>query len=217
MNEFKEVDIFKFKHPFSALVAGPSQAGKTEFIKTLLRFSNQMVEPSPTKIKYCYSMWQDKFIEMEKSIDSIEFHQGIYPIEQLSSENNTLIVLDDLMIESKRTEDVLDMFTRGSHHKNFSVILLTQNLFDKGPCSRTISLNAHYIIMFNNPRDRSQISFLARQMYPRNSKFLEEAYEDATSKPHSYLLIDLKQTTPEDLRVQSNIFPGEERYAYLKY
>ena len=88
-------------------------------------------------------------------------------------------------------------------------------IFNKGPNTRTISLNAHYIIMFKNPRDRSQISFLARQMYPKKSKFLEDAYDDATQNPHSYLIMDLKQSTHEDLRVQTAIFPGENRYAYL--
>jgi hypothetical protein len=118
------------------------------------------------------------------------------------------------MTESGKNE-VLDMFTKGSHHLNFSVILLTQNIFNKGPNTRTISLNAHYIIMFKNPRDRSQISFLARQMYPKRSKFLEDAYDDATQNQHSYLIMDLKHSTHEYLRVQTAIFPGEKRYAYL--
>jgi hypothetical protein len=60
--------------------------------------------------------------------------------------------------------------------------------------------------MFKNPRDRSQISFLARQMYPKQSKFLEEAYLDATNIPHGYLFIDLKQTTPNELRILTNVF-----------
>jgi hypothetical protein len=85
-------------------------------------------------------------------------------------------------------------------------MVLTQNIFNKGKHSRTISLNSHYLVLFKNPRDATQISFLARQMYPKNSKFLEEAYFDATKDPYEYLLIDLKQTTPNEYRVQSNIF-----------
>jgi hypothetical protein len=69
----------------------------------------------------------------------------------------------------------MDMFTRGSHHQNFGVILLTQNLFQKGPHTRTISLNSHFIVTFNNPRDKSQIYHLARQMYPTSSLFLVDA------------------------------------------
>jgi hypothetical protein len=53
-------------------------------------------------------------------------------------------------------------------------------------------------------------------MYPKNSKFLEEAYHDATNEPYGYLLIDLKQATPNEFRVQSNIFSKERHYFYLK-
>ena len=48
---------------------------------------------------------------------------------------------------------------------------------------RTISLNAHYLILFKNPRDASQINHLAKQMYPTKSKFMVEAYRDATLPP----------------------------------
>jgi hypothetical protein len=69
--------------------------------------------------------------------------------------------------------------------------------------------------MFNNPRDKSQIYHLARQMYPTNSLFLVDAYTEVTKEPHSYLMLDLKQKTPENLRVQTNIFPEETRYCFV--
>ena len=40
---------------------------------------------------------------------------------------------------------------------------------------------------------------LAHQMGER--KVLEEAYADATKKPHGYLLIDLNQATPDLFRL----------------
>ena len=77
-------------------------------------------------------------------------------------------------------------------------------------------MNAHYIVVFKNPRDRSQIQHFARQLYPDNSKFIQEAYNDATNVPHGYLLIDLKQETPEYCRVRSCIFPDDEiNYVYV--
>lgn len=79
-----------------------------------------------------------------------------------------------------------------------------------------MSLNAHYMILFKNPRDASQISHLAKQMYPGKTKYVQEAYADATSKPYGYLFIDLKQDTPEYGRLRTNILPGETQYVYLK-
>ena len=37
--------------------------------------------------------------------------------------------------------------------------------------------------------------------------FVQEAYQDATTKPHGYLVADLKQSTPEILRYRTKIFP----------
>lgn len=110
----------------------------------------------------------------------------------------------------------MDLFTKGSHHKNLSVIFITQNVFHQGRGQRDISLNSNYIVIFKNPRDRAQIQQLARQVYPENPKFLQEAYHDATSRPHGYLLLDLKQSTPEEYRVRSCIFPEDpKQFGYV--
>jgi hypothetical protein len=79
-----------------------------------------------------------------------------------------------------------------------------------------MSLNSHYIVMFKNPRDAHQISILGRQMHPGKSRFLVEAFKDATAKPYGYLLIDLKPDTDEKYRIRTNIFPDDARhYVYV--
>jgi hypothetical protein len=79
-----------------------------------------------------------------------------------------------------------------------------------------MSLNAHYIVLFKNPRDANQVSVLARQMYPGKSKFMLEAFKDATEKPYGYLLIDFKPETDEKLRVRTNIFTSDSKhYVYV--
>jgi len=84
---------------------------------------------------------------------------------------------------------------------------MTQNVFDENKFARTISLNAHYLILFKNPGDANQFAVLSRQMYPDSWGFAVQAYRDATSSPFSYLLVDL-QTDLEDkrCRFQTNIF-----------
>ena len=72
--------------------------------------------------------------------------------------------MDDLMTN---TDDrVVDIFTKISHHRNLSVVYLTQNLFYKNKQTRTLSLNSHYIVLFKNAGDATQVANLARQMYP---------------------------------------------------
>jgi len=69
----------------------------------------------------------------------------------------------------------MDLFTKGNHHKNLSVIFILQNLFHQGRGQCDISLNTNYIV-FKNPRDRAQIRHLVCQVYPDDPKFLKEAY-----------------------------------------
>ena len=98
------------------------------------------------------------------------------------------------------------MFTKEAHHKPCFIIFIMQNLFPSGKEARTRSLNTHYYVIFKNPRDKSQLEFLARQILPRNSKALIEVFEAATEKPHSYLFLDLTQECPDQYRFRSNLF-----------
>lgn len=202
-----------WKAPFCAVLAGPSGCGKSVWVKKFLKYIDQMVDVTFTRKIVYYGEWQNGYLEYGTDI---EFREGLPQSSDFTGDvNPKLIIIDDLMREGSNNS-VADLFTKGSHHKNLSIIFLSQNLFHQGPSSRDISLNAHYMVIFKNPRDRAQIQHMARQIYPENSKFLQEAYYDATSTPHGYLLLDLKQSTPESCRVRSNIFPDDvHNYVYV--
>jgi hypothetical protein len=120
----------------------------------------------------------------------------------------TLVILDDLLYTAY-SEHVSDQFTRGSHHRNISVFLITQNLFHKAHHGSDISLNAKYIVALKNLRDKVQFAYLARQVYPEDSRGLYEAYLDATKDPHGYIVLDLTQDSDDLLRFRTKIFPDE--------
>ena len=215
MNNNYDSKFLKLRHPFTFCCVGPTGCGKTVFIKKLLKNVNTMFDPIPEKIIYVYSIWQNIYTEILQEKPSIEFIQENIDIESLDSDKINLLVLDDLMEETKNSQDVSKIFTKASHHRNISVILITQNLFVQGKQTRTISLNTHYMSIFKNPRDKAQFSFLARQMFPGNSKFLSESYEDATKTPHGFIFLDIKQDTPDCLRVRANIL-DKESIVYVK-
>jgi hypothetical protein len=76
-----------------------------------------------------------------------------------------------------------------------------------------MNLNIHYLVLFKNHRDAYQVSVLVRQTYPGRSKFVVEAYKDATKNPYGYLLIDLRPETDE---WYGDIFSDDDRqYAYV--
>ena len=92
---------------------------------------------------------------------------------------------------------------------------LTQNLFYGSKQNRTLSLNTHYMIVFKNARDATQVAILAKQMYPGKSKFMLEAFQDATSVPYGYLLIDTRADLEDRYRLRTKIFPGEQQTVYV--
>ena len=194
-----------FRHPFTCVVAGPTGCGKSTWVKKLVEDRKEMIYPCVDKVFWHYGEDQQMFRTVQKDVT---FVQGLPDKEILGRKNqNVLLIIDDLMREVN--ENIVDLFTKGSHHQNISVILLVQNIFDKNKFSRTISLNSQYIVFFKNPRDMSQVVHLAKQMFPRNVQHMQLAYKEATTRPHGYLLIDLKQSTPDRIRLRSNIFESE--------
>lgn len=200
-----------WKHPFSAIVAGPSGSGKSHFVSRFIKNITKMCDTPFARINWHYGSGGGGGDSNNSNINHIE---GLPNLEDFDGNEPILVIIDDMMREAD--DRVVDLFTKGCHHRNISVFFITQNLFHQGRGQRDISLNAHYIVCFKNPRDRVQIRYLARQIYPDSPKFIEESYTDATKDPHGYLLIDLKQSTPEDIRIRSCIFPDDDKnYVYL--
>ena len=200
----------RWKHPFTCIVAGPTGCGKTTFVARLLRNAPSMINPAPEHVTWYYGEWQSAYENLD--IPNVRLEQGLPTVFDTGKRN--VVVLDDLMAETDGR--VTDLFTKKSHHSNTSVIYLVQNLFPKHKESRTISLNAQYMVVFKNPRDASQVTHLAKQMYPGCVKFVQDAFKDATSVPYVYLLVDLKQDTPEDMRLRIIILPDDTvQYVYV--
>ena len=166
----------------------------------------KMIEPLPQKIVYIYAFPSPLFSQLSELYD-IEFRkdipENIADEEFIDKNKPSLIILDDQL--TLINEDVLNLFIRGTHHLNRSCILTVQNFFFQNPSMRTISLNAHYLVLFKQPRDISQIETLGRQMHPRQAKLFLSAYQYAVQRHFGYLLIDLKSTTDDRLRLRSNL------------
>lgn len=205
---------FSFVHPSCIQLAGPSGAGKTTFLVRAL--TRGLFFPTPTRIVWIYGESQGAHTELDELsakgiIPAIDYRQDdtdyVALRESFDASETNLLVLDDQMNEGKsKASDFSNLFTKGSHHRNVTVVYLVQNVFEKGGSSRTVSLNAHYIVLFKNPRDSTQAKVLGRQMLPHYSRFLSEAYDDATTDGYSYLVIDYRQETPKVLRVLANVF-----------
>lgn len=200
-------------------IAGPTQVGKTQFTYKILKSIKTMFSPIvPERILYCYGVHQPLYDEMKKFIPNITFKEGLPTSEDIDrltfQVESSLLLVDDLMCQIVNNPYIEKLFTQGAHHRSMSIIYITQNVFAKGKCARTIALNTHYLILFPNLRDSAQIHYLGRQLYPRSPNLLIDAFTDATKEPYSYLLIDMHPRSDNMYRLRTNIFSEDAVIIY---
>jgi DNA replication protein DnaC len=138
-------DNLRFKYHFSWLLSGPSGSGKSSFcIRILQNHKVLCIELNFSGgIIWCYREssaipigswpWRNKFVLTKESQQTLK--QWGKPC---------LIILDDLLYDAN-SKDVCELLTKGSHHRNISVIHITQIVFHQGKYCRDISLNAKYV------------------------------------------------------------------------
>ena len=201
----ESIQSLLFHHPCNIFISGPSGSGKTLFVQRLIDFKDDLFDKPPQKVIFCYKEWQHTYTVMQEKFDFIKFIDGI-PDDENEIVTDVkiphLVVFDDMLGE-KDEEKIKLWFTRKGHHRNASVVYITQNMFQQTKSSRTISLNAMYMILFRNERDALQIKTLAAQM---QSPHLIAAYQDATQVNHGYLLVDFHARTKKAFKLRTDIF-----------
>ena len=155
----KEAVPLPFEAVSTACVSGAS--GKTTWLFRLLRNKNVTFSEPVNKILYCYGIYQDTFDSMKREVEGIEFLEGILSlakVEHLADGMHNLVILDDISERVVKDPDMERLFVQGVHHSNLSMFFVSQNCFRQGTCTRTITLNTHYTVLFTNIRDGQQIS-----------------------------------------------------------
>lgn len=132
-----------------------------------------------------------------------ELKQILYPHKQ----NGSFLLLDDSM--HLINNDISRLFTEGVHHWQTNICFVSQSLFIQNDNYRTMSLNASYIILMRNIRDKRQIHTLARQYVPHRPSFLVESFTQATSSPFSYLVLDCRNDSCDLTRIRTRVFPDQ--------
>ena len=106
---------------------------------------SSLIQPLPERIIWCFGQWHPLYDNIRKKIQKIDFVNGIP--DHLNDQHyinvgkgNTL-AFDDLMTDAKCDQRIADQFTKGSHHRNISIVYLTQNLFPEGKACRNITVH----------------------------------------------------------------------------
>lgn len=215
--EVEYISSFTFCSPCVIQIVGPSMTGKSTIVRKLIEYKDSLFEIRPTKVLYCYGVWDKKFDEMK----NINFIKGIpNDLEHINSEyfqdssNHLLIVFDDLMDEIVKSSEMERLFVRGVHHCNISVIYVSHNLYYQGRFSRTISLNLQYLILLRGNKDTRQLHLLGGRLGLK--KEISYAMKDIESAKYSYILIDCHPKNEHYMKVITGIFPGDIKIGYIQ-
>ena len=206
-----ELPPFTFVHPANIILAGPTGAGKTHFLVRELERGTFF--PKPTRIVWVYGESQGDHetlneLTRQGRIPKVTFmkNETNYAdiVEDFDKREVNLLVLDDQMTESKSNKAAFtNVFTKGSHHRNITVILMLQNIFESG--FLTVRRNAQYTVLFRTRADQQQILRLGYQMYPTLKDFFLQVFTDATKEAYSYIIVDSHQKTLEELTILANL------------
>ncbi|KXJ24269.1 hypothetical protein AC249_AIPGENE24554 [Exaiptasia diaphana] len=172
--------------------------------------------PAPKRkrkiVVFCYETWQPAYDTIKKENGSnVTWIQGLPddPFKHFKPFRRAgLLILDDAMAEvGEKAKKVINWFTKGSHHKNISIAILLQNIFPEK--LRTISVNAHIIVIFRNPRDRKQTQQFVNQVFPYQAERVQNALTYAFQINYRPLVLNLHQHVPEDLAMSVDLFPED--------
>jgi len=206
-----ESEQLKFHIPSGIMIGGPASSGKTTFVQRLLHHYKEMFEPIPLETIYCYGEYGTHIPELEKN--GIQTFEGPPDEELLRRPRKPfLLVIDDMMLSIDETF-LNNIFTKKSHHGNFGVIFITQNMFDKK--LKVARQNSQYLVLMRSPNTALQVRILGQQFFPGKVSQFMDVYQDCTKELFGYLVIDTHAITDSQLRLRTNIFPNELSSVYL--
>lgn len=202
------------------IISGQSGSGKSSHVYKILKNKNVMFgKDEPVAIRYYYGIFQPLFTQMMEEIEGITFHQNLPTEEEVleftSSGKHTIIIIDDLQTTASNSPVIELIFTRISHHRHCTCFYLLQNIFIQGKNQITIGLNAQYISIHRSPRSIAQLNLINRQIFTNSKNILAEAYSDVMKcDSYGYILLDLTAHCPDEHRIRTRIFPGEQTIVY---
>ena len=193
MEQNKIYDV-TFKCPFNCIIAGASGSGKTRKILKFLENKDIICNAKFYKVHYFYSLWQPLYDEMKQMklvdnfIEDIPHKDDLFSLIDSEIPQNSLnpphqlLIFDDLMINLEKRKDNLmsQLMTVFAHHKNLSVILVSQMLFKPGDNKYSVlTEHIHYLFFLKIPRNSSKIIHLAEQIALYNIGYIVETYKNA--------------------------------------
>jgi ABC-type dipeptide/oligopeptide/nickel transport system ATPase component len=186
--------IHNIKLPFRMLIVGGSGSGKTQTFMTILHnfgntFNNiYIITKNKNEPLYNY-------LEEKTGSQGLEIREGINSapdLDKLDIDDQTLIVMDDLVLE-KNQRELESYFIRG-RKLNCSFIYISQSYF---AVPQMIRKNLNYLVIKRLQSLGDLFRILREYSLGVDKNILQEMYEKSTSEKPDFLMVDL-EAPPED-------------------
>ena len=193
--------IHGIKIPFRMLIIGGSGSGKTQtFMNLLHNFGNTFQNIfiiTKNKDEPLYN-----YLESKAGDDGLQILEGIDnapDLDSLNKEEQTLIVMDDLVLE--RNQSTLSNYFIRARKLNCSLIYISQSYY---AVPKMIRQNLTYLIIkkLNTLSDLFRIMREYSLGVDKNQ--LKEIYESATDSKQNFLLVDLEEDPENRFRKNFN-------------
>lgn len=232
----------RLKVPFSALFVGKSKSGKTTLVLDIMNQWNDYTDDVNgeyfKRIYWIYGTENAKDFHKlnEIAIEHVKHYGGPAPRIQFFKGNlknedvlqrirnipeQSIVILDDLMTEMVKSEDISNVLTRESHHKGWCVILLWQDMFPTQQFARTIAVQCDYKYIFRDPARQDRLRTLCGQMFPKCSDknvMFDKIWSYLTNTPPSeypYVRINLRPDSPHELVMMASDIIRDKKYIKL--
>ena len=142
----------KWHHPAACILSGSSGIGKTSFALKLIK--NQHFTK---KIKHVFyfggGQQQASKLNWHNELDSIDvtYYEGLPSSSFFATiPKRSVVVIDDQFEESINAPQIAKAFKMDRRHNEFSIILITQSIFETGKYSKCIRNNSQILVLFKN-------------------------------------------------------------------
>ena len=111
-------DDFKFKAPFTCVLVGSSNSGKTTTQLKFLEHHKRLMDKEPSAVLYIYNDWQPEFSKYSSMATFLKGwdHEQLQP-EALLQQRDILFLVDDSGDTTVQKDFLKQIFCKYSHHK----------------------------------------------------------------------------------------------------
>ena len=175
------------------MLVGPTGCGKTN---TLCNMLLQWMSPDRITI-YTINPDQEKYTMLVNFFDMIKKESGedildiqdpedVIPVEELDDEENKVIVFDDIKIDKKNMNRIMEYFSL-ARHKNCQCIYLTQSYYD---VRKYIRRNTKCFCLYPSLDDRDVMNIATDHAQGVSKEEFKRIYKEATREPYNFMCLD---------------------------